>query len=126
MLCGWRIFSCVLRRRQYQALLGHVQTTRFTRGFDLVIERRIHIVNIFLAYPVLGQTQALTETLEVHDLPLPQEPNGVVDIGIVTKAKDVVIGDAGLLLCCDLVRTTFREKGLKFAIRAGIIGHPDD
>ena len=41
----------------------------------------------------------LAEALEMHDLPLPQEADGVVDIRIVAEAEDVVVGDAGLLLC---------------------------
>ena len=51
----------------------------------------------------------IAEPLEVHDFPLPQEFNGVVYIRVVTEPEDVVIGDTGFLLCCEVVRTTFFE-----------------
>ena len=38
------------------------------------------------------------EPLEVDDLPLPEELNDIVDIGIIGKTEDVVIGNTGLLL----------------------------
>jgi hypothetical protein len=41
------------------------------------------------------------KTLEVHDLPRPQELDDVVDVRIVGQAEDVVVGDAGLLFWCN-------------------------
>ena len=46
------------------------------------------------------------KTLEMDDFALAKEADHVVDIRIVRQPKDVVVGEAGLLLCCDLVRTT--------------------
>ena len=46
------------------------------------------------------------EPLEVHDLPLPQEADNIIYVRIVGKTQDVVIGKAGLLLCCNGVRAT--------------------
>ena len=71
-----------------------------------MVEGRVHIVDVLLAQAVFGQAQALAEALEVHDLPLAQESDGVGDVRVVAEAKDVVIGNAGLLLCCGLVKTT--------------------
>lgn len=76
--------------------------------FCLFIESRIHIVNIFLVHLVLRQPQALAEPLEMDNLPGPKEFNGVADVRVVGEAENVVVGNAGLLLWCDLVRTTFR------------------
>ena len=72
-----------------------------------VVERGIHIVHIFLIQLFAGEPQPLAEALEVDDLPLPQETDHVVDIGIVGEPQDVVIGDTRLLLCCNHIRTTF-------------------
>ena len=51
----------------------------------------------------------IAEALEMDDLPLPQETDGVVHIRVVGQPQNVVIGEAGLLLWCDLVRTTCSE-----------------
>ena len=44
--------------------------------------------------------------MEVNDLTFTQELNDVVNIGIIGKSKDVVVGDARLLLCCNCVKLT--------------------
>ena len=72
-----------------------------------LVEAGIDEVDILLVHAVLRQPQALAEALEVDHLPGPEELDDVVDVRVVTQAQDVVIGDTGLLLCCDLVRTTF-------------------
>ena len=61
---------------------------------------------------LLGEAQCFAKALEVDDFPRAQELDDVVDVGIVGKPQDVVVGDAGLLLCCDSIRTT-----LLYAIR---------
>ena len=35
----------------------------------------------------------------MHDLSFAQEFDGIADVGVVAEAKDVVVGDACLLLC---------------------------
>ena len=57
----------------------------------------------------LGQFEGFAEPLEVDDLPLPQEADHVVHIRVITETQDIVIGEAGFLLCCNGVRTTFLE-----------------
>ena len=42
----------------------------------------------------------------MDDFPLPQEADHVVDIRVVGQAEDVVVGEAGFLLCGDRIRTT--------------------
>ena len=73
----------------------------------LFVEGRVHEVHVFLIQLVAGQAQPLTEALEVDHFPGPQEADGVVDIRVIGQAENVVVGNARLLLCCDLVRTTF-------------------
>ena len=55
----------------------------------------------------MQDVQTLAEALEVHDLARTQELDDVVDVGIVGKAQDVIVGHARLLLCCNHIRTTF-------------------
>ncbi len=59
-----------------------------------------------MVQPLLRQGDGLAKALEVDDLPLPQEADHVVHIRVVRETEDVVIGDAGFLLCCNVIRTT--------------------
>ena len=72
----------------------------------LLVEAGVDIVDVFLVQPVLDQPQSLAEALEMDDLPGTQELDDVVDVRVIGKPQNVVVGDAGLLLCCDRVRTT--------------------
>ena len=47
------------------------------------------------------------EALEVDNFAFAQEFQHVVDVRVVADPQQVVIGYAGLLLCCAFVRTTF-------------------
>ena len=51
------------------------------------------------------------EALEMDDLPLPQELDGVPHVGVVGETKDVVVGHPSFLFWCDTVRTTFLPYG---------------
>lgn len=51
--------------------------------------------------------QWFTKALEMDYFALTQEANNIIDIRIVGKAENVVISEAGFLLCCDLAKTTF-------------------
>ena len=44
------------------------------------------------------------EPLEMDDLPLPQEPDGIVDVRVIAQAQDIVVGKAGLLLRRQVLR----------------------
>ena len=69
---------------------------------DLIldIEGRIHEVYILLIQFFTQQLHGFAEALEVNDLPLPQEFNDIINVRIIGQTQDIVIGDAGLLLCC--------------------------
>ena len=73
----------------------------------LPVKGRIDEVDVLLVHLLFCQLHSLAEALEVDDFPLPQKPDDIVHIRIVGQAQDVVIGEAGFLLWCDLVRTTF-------------------
>ena len=79
-------------------------------AFLLLVEAGVDIVDVLFVQPVLDQPQSLAEALEVDDLPGAQKFDDVVDIRVVGKPQNVVVGDAGLLLCCDRVRTTLPLK----------------
>ena len=74
---------------------------------ELFVKGRVDQIDVFLVHPVLRQPQSLAEALEVDDFPGPQELDDIVDIRIIAQTKDVIVCRAGLLLCCDRVRTTF-------------------
>lgn len=71
------------------------------------VEGRVDEVDILLAHAILRKPQPLAEALEMHDFPGAQELDDIVDIRVVAEPQDVVVGDAGLLLCCNHIRTTF-------------------
>ena len=70
------------------------------------IEGWVEGIEVAAVQMVLNITQGFPEPLEMDDLPLPQETDGITHIVVLDHAQDVVVGGAGLLLWCDLVRTT--------------------
>ncbi len=80
---------------------------RFFCNLALFVKGGIHEVDILITQSVLCETQAFAESLEVYNLPGTEETDGVIYVGIIAEAENVVVGDACFLLCCDLVRTTF-------------------
>ena len=73
----------------------------------LKVERGVHIIDVLLIQPPPQQLDGLTEALEMHDLPLPQEPDRIIHIRIVGNAQNIVIRYASLLLCCNCENATF-------------------
>ncbi len=43
------------------------------------------------------------KTLEMDNFPFPEETDHIVDVRIIRQAEDVVIGEAGLLLCSQIL-----------------------
>ena len=64
----------------------------------LHIHCRVHIVYVFLIQLFTQQLTCLAEPLEMDDLPLPQEFDDIIDIGIVAEPQNVVIGGPCFLL----------------------------
>ena len=56
----------------------------------------------FVVERILSNADTFGEALVMHNFALPQEADRVDDVGIVAKAKNVVIGHARLLLCCKI------------------------
>ena len=70
----------------------------------LHIDSRIHAVYIFLIQLFSEQLHSLAKTLEVYDLPLPEEFDHIVYIRVIGEPEDIIISDSCLLLCCELIR----------------------
>ena len=74
------------------------------------VKRRVERIEVPAVQMIGGDSQTFTEALVMNDFSLPQEANGINDIGIVAEAKDVVVGSAGLLFCCNHISTTSCPK----------------
>ena len=74
----------------------------------LLVKAGVDIVNVLLIHALLCQPQALTEALEMDDLPFTQKTDGRDHVRVVHQTQNIVIGGAGFLLCCDAVRTALR------------------
>ena len=86
----------------------------------------IHIIILLVAGFVLADAECFTETLVMHDLSCAKELDHVAYVGIVGKAKDVVISDSCFLFCYELIRRTRCEKPLKtlgFSLAQGFCGY---
>ena len=55
----------------------------------------------------LKPSHSFAKALEVDDLALTEEFDGVVNVGVVREAEDVIVGYARLLLCCNLKSASF-------------------
>lgn len=58
---------------------------------------------------VLEAAQGFTESLEMNDLPFPEEADGIAHVRFLHQTQDVVVGGAGFLLWGDLVSTTYTK-----------------
>lgn len=70
------------------------------------VERRIHIVDIFLVKPLTQFLHSLPESLEMHDLSRTQEFDCVIDVRVIGQPQNIVIGRARFLLRYDDKCTT--------------------
>src|SRR5699024_8478996 len=87
------------------------------------VKGRIHIVDVLLAQLIFGQTQTFSKSLEVDDLPGSEEFDDVVDVRVVAQPQNIVVGNAGLLLC----RQVLGKVGDQIALyrhAGGVPGRP--
>ena len=71
------------------------------------VEGRVGIIHVFLVQLFPHLLNGAAKTLEVDDLPLPEEADHVGDVGVILgQAENVVVSHPGLLLCCNHIRTT--------------------
>ena len=63
-----------------------------------LIEGGVADVEVLGIEVILGDAEGIGEALIMHDLALAKESDDVVDVGIIRKAKDIVVGGSRLLL----------------------------
>ncbi len=89
--------------------LSTFNSSLFLSGFLWAnVYRRIVGVVVLCIQIILHDAQRVTESLEVHDLPCPQEFQGFPDVRVVNQAEKVVVSRSGFLFWYDGIRTTFK------------------
>ena len=68
------------------------------------VKCRVIKIDIFLIHLFFAAAKALTESLKMHDFTLSQESDDIVDVRVIGKTKDVVIGFACFLLGSQVLR----------------------
>ena len=66
----------------------------------LNIDGRVHIIHILLIQLFPQQLHGFSETLEVYNLPLPQEFDYIIHIGIITQPQNIIVSYPCFLFCC--------------------------
>ena len=84
----------------------------------LFIKRRVVCVVVFAVKAFAGLVQGFCEALVVHQLTLAQETDDILDVGVVGKTQDIVVGGARLLLGCQI----FIEVGDGIALDCQVLG----
>ena len=86
------------------------------------IEGWVEGIEVAAVQMVLNITQGFPEPLEMDDLPLAQETDGITHIVVLDHAQDVVVGGAGLLLCRQVLEQI--GNGVSFGLEfTGIKGN---
>ena len=75
----------------------------------LFIQHQIEGIEVPAVQTVLEAAQGFTESLEMNDLPFPEEADGIAHVRFLHQTQDVVVGGAGFLLWGDLVSTTYTK-----------------
>lgn len=90
---------------------------------ELFVEIRVVCVVILAVQVVKNQAKAFTETLIVYNLSFAQIADRVTDFRIFDEAKNIIVGKAGFLLCCYLVRITKLKYGWYLAMLTSVRYH---
>ena len=64
----------------------------------LLVKLGVEGIEVLFVELVGEDSEVLAEALIVHNLALTQEADSVLDVGVVSEAKDVVVGCSGFLL----------------------------
>ena len=84
------------------------------RGFLLFIKARVKCIKILAVKMVCCYSQALAETLVMHNFSCTEVFYRVAHICVISKPKNIVVCYAGFLFCCDYVKTTASEIPVNF------------
>lgn len=99
--------NCGLNRNL--RLLGHIRK-RLLFLRTRAVKSRIKCIEVFGIQFILGDAKRFTESLEMDDFPYTEIADGVTDIRVFYHTKDIVVGGAGFLFCCNCERTTYHVK----------------
>lgn len=78
------------------------------------VKGRIICIEIFAIRVILCDAERITESLEVGDLSLAEEFDGIAHIGVIHEAKNIIVSDSGFLFWCNHIRTNFSEIPMNF------------
>ena len=78
-------------------------------GSRRLVKAGIEGIKVPAVQTFLEAAQGFTESLEMNDLPFPEEADGIAHIRLLHQTQDVVVGGAGFLLWGDLVSTTYTK-----------------
>ena len=68
------------------------------------VKRRIDAVIVVAVQMAADLGERFAEALEVHDLPLPQELDGIPHVRVFDQPQKVIIGGPRLLLCAHILK----------------------
>ena len=94
----------------------------FTVAPAVCIKFRIADVEVLLIKSILQEPEGFTESLEMYNLALSQEADGIADFGIFDQAEDVIVCGAGFLFCCHILGEIGDQVPLTLEL-AGIEGN---
>jgi len=83
----------------------------------LFVKRRVECVEILAVEFILNDSHGVAKSLEMHDLALAEESEGIGDVGIIRETDEVVVGHASLLLR----RLRFGKIGKRIALDADVL-----
>ena len=67
-------------------------------SIKLHIDGWVHKVDILPVQLFAKQFNGFPESLEMDNLPFPEESDDVIDVGIIAQTQDIVVSDTGFLL----------------------------
>lgn len=68
------------------------------------IESRVERIEVAAVQMLLNHTESFAKPLEMNDFTFSKETDGVADFRIFDDTEDIVIGRAGFLLCCQILK----------------------
>lgn len=80
------------------------ESTVFAGGIAGGVKAWVKGIEVLAVQLLLNASERFAEPLEVNDFPCPQEADGICHFRVFDQAQQIVIGFAGLLLCCQIFK----------------------
>ncbi len=68
------------------------------------VKSRVERIEIAAVQMLLNRAEGFTKPLEMDDLTFPEEADGITDFRVFDDAEDIVVGGAGFLFCCQILK----------------------